>query len=304
MALPLMMWLLSLLVAYFTVNRLLLRPLGALQGRMQAFTAGDRMLPPFRLEGAPDELTDLADTFDAMTSRIVRDETRLEKAVHDQELLLKEVHHRVKNNLQLIASILNMQIRQHRSPENRAILRRVQDRVMSLATVHQHLYQTPALSALKADTLLSEIVNRKLGEIGALGGEIEVTTDFAPVRLYPDQAVPLALLVGEAVTNVFHHVGQPRSGVRPWMRVSLAEEPDGTVRLVIANSGGEKLAAAQSEYSAGLGTRLIEAFAQQLEGTLERRDSEDEGWELRLSFRPQVFQPGPASMDAARAPEA
>jgi len=304
MALPLMMWLLSLLVAFFTVNRLLLRPLGALQGRMQAFTAGDRMLPPFRLEGAPDELTDLADTFDAMTSRIVRDETRLEKAVHDQELLLKEVHHRVKNNLQLIASILNMQIRQHRSPENRAILRRVQDRVMSLATVHQHLYQTPALSALKADTLLSEIVNRKLGEIGTLGGEIEVTTEFAPVRLYPDQAVPLALLVGEAVTNVFHHVGQPKSGVRPWMRVSLGEDPDGTVRLLIANSGGQKLAAAQSEYRAGLGTRLIEAFAQQLEGTLERRDCEDEGWELRLSFRPQVFQPTPGSANAARAPGA
>ncbi|MEM1428742.1 MAG: histidine kinase dimerization/phosphoacceptor domain -containing protein [Pseudomonadota bacterium] len=288
--LPLLMWVLSLLVAYFTVNRLLLRPLGALQGRMQAFTAGDRMLPPFRLEGAPDELTDLADTFDTMTSRIVSDETRLERAVHEQEVLLKEVHHRVKNNLQLIASILNMQIRQHRSPENRAILRRVQDRVMSLATVHQHLYQTPALSTLRADTLLAEIVNRKLGEIDGIGGEIEVTTDFAPIRLYPDQAVPLALLVGEAVTNVFHHIGRPANGARPWMRITLSEEANGQVRMQIENSSGEKLAATQSEYRAGLGTRLIEAFAQQLEGTLDRRESDDEGWVLSLTFELQSFQ--------------
>ncbi|MEM9901475.1 MAG: histidine kinase dimerization/phosphoacceptor domain -containing protein [Pseudomonadota bacterium] len=296
--LPLLMWALSLLVAYVAVNRLILRPLGALRQRMQSFTSGDRMLPPFRLEGAPDELTDLADTFDAMTSRIVNDETRLETAVHEQKVLLKEVHHRVKNNLQLIASILNMQIRQHRTPENRAVLKRVQDRVMSLATVHQHLYRTPALSALRVDALLREIVNRKLAEASEVAREISTDTEFDDVRLYPDQAVPLALLVGEAVTNVFHHIGRPDGATRPWMRVALRAGKDADVVLEVSNSGGERLTEAQAAFRAGLGTRLIEAFAQQLDGTVTREDGDaDAPWVLRVAFPAKGFEEGRTAAD-------
>ncbi len=297
--LPLAMWLVSLMVAYFTVNRLILMPLSSLQGRMQAFTAGDRMLPPFRLEGAPDELAELADTFDAMTARIVRDETRLEKAVHDQKVLLKEVHHRVKNNLQLIASILNMQIRQHRTPENRAVLRRVQDRVMSLATVHQHLYKTPALSALQADTLVSEIVNRKLADASSVAPQLEVETRYGAIQLYPDQAVPLSLLVGEAVTNVFHHIGRPLDGSSPWMRLSLEQDDTHLVTLEVSNSIGTRLADTQVEFRAGLGTRLIEAFAQQLEGEVTRETVENDSWTLRLTFLAQGFDDGSGEKSTA-----
>ena len=300
--LPALMWALSLLVAFVAVNRMILSPLGALRGRMQSFTAGARALPPFRLSRAPDELRELADSFDAMTARIVSDETRLEKAVHDQQVLLKEVHHRVKNNLQLIASILNMQIRQHHDSDARAVLRRVQDRVMSLATVHQHLYQTPSLSALRADLLLSEIVNRKLAEAGAVTEDVAVEVRLEPVRLYPDQAVPLALFVGEAVTNVLHHVGRPPDGARPWLRIGLAREKDGAVTLEVANSGGTRLREEQREHRAGLGTRLMAAFASQLEGDLDRTEGDASGapWRIALAFRPEGFAPQAAApADAA-----
>jgi two-component sensor histidine kinase len=289
--LPLTMWALSLAVAFVAVNRLILTPLGALRGRMQAFTAGERMLPPFRLTNAPDELRELADTFDTMTTRIVTDEQRLEKSVHDQQVLLKEVHHRVKNNLQLIASILNMQVRQHRNAESRSVLRRVQDRVMSLATVHQHLYETASLSALRADRLLSEIVNRKLADAGQLTDEVETEIRFAPVRLYPDQAVPLALFTGEAVTNVLHHLGRPTDGSRPWLRIVLDTCADGSVTFEVANSGGERLRAEQSEHRAGLGMRLMAAFASQLGTEFEREEGDASGaaWRLSVTFRPEGF---------------
>ncbi|MEL6206789.1 MAG: histidine kinase dimerization/phosphoacceptor domain -containing protein [Pseudomonadota bacterium] len=289
--LPLAMWALSLLVAFVALNTMILRPLGSLRGRMQGFTDGARTLPPFRLEGAPDELRELAQTFDAMTDRIVSDETRLEKAVHDQEVLLKEVHHRVKNNLQLIASILNMQIRQHRSEESQSVLRRVQDRVMSLATVHQHLYQAPSLSTLRVDTLLSEIVNRKLADAGRLMSELQVDMKMDRVNLYPDQAVPLALLTGEAVSNAISHLGRPSDGTPPWLRLRLAQRPGGQVALEVSNSGGERLRDDQLRYRAGLGTRLIEAFASQLGGTLALRSGDAEGapWDLDLVFAPVGF---------------
>ncbi|MEM9249622.1 MAG: sensor histidine kinase [Pseudomonadota bacterium] len=295
--LPLAMWLLSLTVAYLTVNRLLLQPLSSLGERMQAFTAGERMLPPFLHGRAPEELAELSDNFDAMTARIVRDETRLEKAVHDQEVLLKEVHHRVKNNLQLIASILNMQIRQDQPPENRAVLRRVQDRVMSLATVYHHLYRTSALSALRADALVSEIVNRKLADAAQVARNMSVETQYERIQLYPDQAVPLSLLVGEAVSNVFHHVGRPSSGDIAWMRLSLTQDTAGSVTLSVSNSTGPKIAEAQDVVRAGLGTRLIEAFAEQLDGAITRDRSDTEAWTLRLTFRTQGFA------EADRSPE-
>ena len=68
--------------------------------------------------------------------------------------------------------------------------------------------------------------------------------------------LPLALLVGEAVTNVFHHVGRPPDGTPPWLRVRLAQDADAQVVLTVENSGGAKLTDAQSEHRAGLGTRL------------------------------------------------
>lgn len=306
--LPLSMWALSLAVAIIAVNRLMLEPLSALKGRMEAFTRGDRMLPPWRIARAPDEVQALADSFDTMTDRIVRDEMRLEKAVHDQQVLLKEVHHRVKNNLQLIASILNMQIRQHKSPESRAVLRRVQDRVMSLATVHQHLYDSPTLSALRVDTLLREIVNRKVAEAGPLTDEVEISVQMDQVTLYPDQAVPLALLLGEAVTNALSHVGRPAGGA-PALSVSLQREAGGDVRLEVVNTGGSKLREDQETRRAGLGMRLMQGFASQLDGTLTSQAGEDSGdsWHITLRFTPAGFDANgdlpEAPGDAAVAPE-
>ena len=307
--LPLAMWALSLVIVLVAVNQLLLAPLGALRQRMQAFTAGTRTLPAFGLRAAPDELRTLADSFDTMIDRIVRDERRLEKSVHDQEVLLKEVHHRVKNNLQLIASILNMQLRQHRSPESRAVLRRVQDRVMSLATVHQHLYETTSLSTLRADTLLGEIVNRRIGEAGRQMEGVALDIRLAPVRLYPDQAVPLSLLVGEAVTNVLYHVGRPADGSAPWVRIVLEPGPGrGEVTLEVANSGGARITPEQDDNRSGLGKRLIAAFADQLEGELTLTDGESADgaeragtpWRLVLRFAPTGLH-GRRAQDEAQA---
>ena len=292
--LPLAMWALSLGVAFIAVNRMILEPLGTLRARMLAFTAGARTLPPFRLTRAPEELRELADSFDAMTTRIVTNETRLEKSVQDQRVLLKEVHHRVKNNLQLIASILNMQIRQHRDTASRAVLRRVHDRVMSMATVHQQLYRTSALSALQADELLSEIINRRLAEASALLDGVQVDIDLRPVRLYPDQALPLALFAGEALSNILLHLGRPADGQRPWLSVRLGCTDDRRVVLELANSGGPRLREEQKEQRAGLGMRLMAGFATQLEGEIDKTEGDAEGapWRIKLSFAPASFTDG------------
>ena len=97
-----------------------------------------------------------------MITSVLHDEAMLEDSVHQKDVLLLEVHHRVKNNLQLIASIMNLQIRKSINPEARVMLRNLHDRVMSLATVHRELYQTSGLVDVRADELLESIVSQVL----------------------------------------------------------------------------------------------------------------------------------------------
>jgi len=89
---------------------------------MLAFTDGARNLPPLRLDQPPAEIASLADTYATMTATILRDEADLEDLVHEKEGLLREVHHRTGNSLQLIASILRMHLRENPSDEVRAVL--------------------------------------------------------------------------------------------------------------------------------------------------------------------------------------
>jgi two-component system, sensor histidine kinase PdtaS len=197
-------------------------------------------------------------------------------------VLLREVHHRVKNNLQLIASIMSMQMRRARSPETRALMQGLQERVMSLATVHKELYQTTGVADVRADELLRDVTR----QIVALtsdrsGGEAPVVeTDFAPIPLTPDQAVPLSLLLTEGLREALR--SEARGEGRP-VALSLREAAPGRAVLRIRGGrlGPEAPGAAPADAAvAGLGPQLLAAFAAQVEGELEQ--GEEEGWRVLL----------------------
>ena len=158
--LPVAMWVASLFVAWFATNRLVVRHIAALRQSMGLFASGSRTVVKPGTESAPVEIREVSDAYLQMTETILRDEAELEDMIHQKEVLLREVHHRVKNNLQLIASIMNLQMRTAKSPEARRLVRGLQERVMSLATVHKELYQTSGLATIHADELLSEIVQQ------------------------------------------------------------------------------------------------------------------------------------------------
>ncbi|PRY92901.1 two-component sensor histidine kinase [Hasllibacter halocynthiae] len=288
--LPGLMWAASVLVSYFAIDWLVIRHLRGLNRRMREF-ADSRLLPKEgAVAGLPLEIAEMEDDFTTMTRQIVRDEAEVENALHQQRVLLKEVHHRVKNNLQLISSIINMQMRELSSPEARLVLRRVQDRVLGLAAIHRNLYQTTDVRRLEAGEVISEIVDH-MADIGSEGEEsplIEKRID--PVDLYPDQAVPLCMFVTEAMTNALKYLGAPAGGGHPVISVSLETSGDGAVDLVIANTlgeGGVTPVEGRSR-SSGLGRRLLAAFAAQLDARLE--DGERDGrYGVRLSFRERAF---------------
>ncbi|KDB05599.1 hypothetical protein U879_00680, partial [Defluviimonas sp. 20V17] len=157
--LPALMAIVSLFAAWMAAERLVLRHIRRLRHAIRAFASGSRVVPVKGRGHAPLEIAEVEDSFERMTETILRDEADLEDAVHQKEVLLREVHHRIKNNLQLIASIMNLQMRREKSPEVKAIMKNLQDRVMSLATIHRGLYLTSGVSDVRADELLAGIVN-------------------------------------------------------------------------------------------------------------------------------------------------
>ncbi|MDP3339157.1 sensor histidine kinase [Frigidibacter sp.] len=282
---PLTMWITSLLVAYAAVDRLVIRHVRELRGQMRRFALGRREVPPDVLKDAPAEIADVSQTFHNLARILIRDEAELEASLQEKTVLLKEIHHRVKNNLQLIASIMNMQIRQVKEPGARRVLKSVQDRVASLATIHRNLYQAETLSAVQADQLLGDIVSQMTMMSVAPGSNLDIRTDFAPVTLYPDQAVPVSLLATEALTNAVKYSSAPEGGGQCWIRLSLRDEKDGTATLEIVNSQGAGVPDRVEGDPPGIGTKLINAFAGQLDTVVEITSADGE---YRLSVRFEV----------------
>jgi len=278
---PVLMWLACLGIAYLAVERLVIRPTRNLRARMLLFMRSRQISPPKGGRSVSTELREIDETWERLAESVLKDEAELEDTIHDKNVLLKEVHHRVKNNLQLIASILNMTIRKTKTPDTKLVLADVQNRVMSLATVHQNLYETSMQGRVRADELLNTIVGRITNAGTPPDSGIRVELDFEPTVLYPDQAVPLALIATEAVTNSLKYVGKPKKG-SPWIRVTLKNEGEDMSCLEIANSTGARLNSEEDESGSRMGAQLITAFAQQLEGKLE---TETEGDEHRIRMR-------------------
>lgn len=278
---PIALWLASLGVAYFAVFRLVLRHISELRGQMRRFAIGNRHLAPPVLTGAPTEIADVSQTFHNMARILIRDEEAMEAAVAEKTVLLKELHHRVKNNLQLIASIINMQSRVIEDNDAKRVLRSVQDRVAALATIYRNLYQAEHLDAVEADRLLRDIINQMVKATVEPGSNLKIDTKIEPLTLLPDQAVPLSLLATEALTNALKYAGTPEGSDHSWVSFKLSSLTESSGFLEIRNSMGVREDAAEGT---GLGSQLIEAFSTQLDGEAETGLEGNEFF-LKLTFK-------------------
>jgi two-component sensor histidine kinase len=287
---PAAMWLASLMVAWLAAEMQVLRHIRALRRSIIQFSRGSRTVDLPNLNGAPAELRDVGDAYEAMVEAILHDEAALENVVHQKEVLLREVHHRVKNNLQLIASIMNIQMRKAANPETKAQLKGLHDRVMSLATVHRELYQTSGLTDVQADELLAKLTAQVIRMGTVPGREIALSTRFDPIRLTPDQSVPLSLLLTEALTNVLKHARQGADGrIELGVTLERTEEARAALRVENSTSGepgrGEPGAGPRRPDidSTGLGEQLLQAFATQIGGVLTT-GVEGDSYKVRIEF--------------------
>ncbi len=273
----------SLIVAWAAAERLVSRYIRRLGRAIGSFASGSRVVGDLDMSRAPSEIRDVGNAFLRMTDTILHDEAELEDTVHQREVLLREVHHRVKNNLQLIASIMNMQMRRARSPETRALMQGLQERVMSLATVHKELYQTSGLADVRADELLGDITRQIVGMASAPGRTFRIESDFAPIPLTPDQAVPLSLLLTEGLTNAIKYAEPEPGESSPRLVLRFIPVGPNRAELTIINSVRDGSPQATEPEGTGLGRQLVMAFASQLGGQVETA-MQDGRFTLRLEF--------------------
>ncbi len=276
--LPVLMWLASLIVAFWALNRLAITHIRKLGRQMRRF-AINRTLPRDTLNSSvPTELMEMESAFIGMAESILRDEATLEDSLREKNILLKEVHHRVKNNLQLISSIMNMQIRQASTADARFVLRRLQERILGLATVHKNLYQNDDLVRVDASVLLHEVVNQLLSVGLAPGSDVKVHQHYDKISVDADDAAPLTLLVSEALTNALKYVSSDPERESD-ITVNLGYDSPENAILIVKNAVGKD----HTEPGTGLGSRLILAFTRQLNGQIEVEETEND-YTLTVKF--------------------
>lgn len=197
-------------------------------------------------------------------------------ALAQRDLLLREVYHRVKNNLQVIDSLLIMQARELADPAARDAVLGLRSRVYALGLVHHQLMGSPNLSTFDIAPFLREL-SANVVEGGAAGG-IQLKVEAAPLEVGLDFAIPLGLLVTELVTNALKHAFPTGTGR---IDVLLERSEDGQVALIVADNGqGYRIDEAAA--SAGLGARIIKGLVAQLGGTMTMQAENGTRCEIRV----------------------
>ena len=216
-------------------------------------------------------ITQLFNTFlDRVTAEMQRSKAQmaLQQSLREKEFLLKEVHHRVKNNLQIVSSLLRLQASQLENPIAKAALHDMQNRVRSMALIHEHLYRSENLAQVDLAAYLRQLCQQLFRALASTSGAIRLDLDLAPVQLGIDQAIPCGLLVNELFSNALKH-GFP-NGRTGEVRVELQPLADGPGwRLRVADTGVGLPAGFDLKHLTSLGLQLISDLSRQSGGRLE-----------------------------------
>jgi two-component sensor histidine kinase len=185
----------------------------------------------------------------------------LGKALSDKIMLLQEIHHRVKNNLQVTSSLLQMQSRRFADPNVRAAFQETQDRLRSIGLIHDILYRKDTGGTIDLQDYLGRLITELSATYGAAARGITVDLEAEPIMIDLDRGAPLALAITEAISNAFKHAFGPGESGR--ILVS-ARRLDGHIEIVVRDTGKGICGVPESDSS--LGMKLIRSFAQQLGG--------------------------------------
>jgi two-component system, sensor histidine kinase PdtaS len=263
MALPILMWALAAIVAWLVVDRLLIRPLQRLRTSVAAYAPGQVIDIAASGPLPAAEIRELGETFRAISRTVAIHEAGLAEGLVRQTKLTREVHHRVKNNLQVISSLINFHARGAQSPDASAAYASIQRRVDALAVVHRnHFAEMEENRGLNLRTMVGELAANIRATAPEENQGLGITLDVEPLCVNQDVAVAIAFLVTETVELAMNC--DPRAQIR--IAVRAAEEPDRAVLRVVSRAlieSEQLIELARNRYQ-----RVMDGLARQLRSKL------------------------------------
>lgn len=262
--LPVLMWIAAALITWMVVTRVLIRPLRRLQRAVGQYEPGSGPLELPQKLGPSAEIQDLSDAFSRAGARVDQSEREMTTALEGQRRLVREVHHRVKNNLQVVASLLNIHGRSAGTGEARAAYAGISRRVGALSVVHRHHYaEMEENRGIALRPLLSELAAELRAGAPEEARGLRIELDLEMAYTTQDVAVAVAFLITEIVE--FAMLNCPDEPIE----ISLRRTSELTARLTIAS---QVLAPEEAEQPQKVQfERIVGGLAQQLRSTLDRK---------------------------------
>jgi PAS domain S-box-containing protein len=209
-------------------------------------------------------------------------EEKIKSSLKEKEVLLKEIHHRVKNNLGIVSSLLQMQSRRTQDDQATAILRDSQNRIASIALVHEKLYRSDDLANINFAQYIPDLTTHLFDSYNVSSNCIRLNIQVEDVSLDIETAIPCGLIINELVSNALKYAfPDNRSGE---IQVRLFQEKDQTLTLIVQDNGIGLPAEFDSKKAKTLGLTLVQGLVKQLRGTLAVQSQA--GTEFKISFIP------------------
>lgn len=267
--LPALTWAAALVAAAFASGRLVVRHVRALWRSMTSFVDGRHPAPLPAMDEAPHEIRKLHSVYRTLIETIERDEADLYNLLVDKDLLLKELHHRSGNSLQIMASVMRMYRRETQDPEVRAILDALIARIIALSSTHTSLYSLSGRRTVALNEVLAGVIDRMCDIHGVSPGLTR--SRLAPIAVSAQQAVPIAMALAEALGCLYLAPDPKGQGVD----LTLAGEGDDEARLSMRGPASPEFGADIVHGTAALPRRMLLQFAAQLRGRVTTRIEAD-----------------------------
>ena len=279
-ALPILALLLTMAALWYGTHYLITQWLSRLQNTTMKFASGEYEDHRDNFINAPYEIRLLANDMQQMASAIIERNQNLEIMVKEQKTLTMEVHHRVKNNLQIVTSLLSLQAARIVDPAARIALNQTRNRMGALALIHRLLYeQSDTQNAQRVK--MSRMVSELCAQIRMTYREqqnVVFSCEAGDFELPVDNAVPLALFAVEAVTNSYRHAFP--DNINGNMKLTFSVN-DTEASIVVEDDG---IGIVQQSEVSSMGTELMQAFASQLNGKITVEALNPSGTKVSLRF--------------------
>lgn len=271
----------ALLAVWLGADRWCVRPMRQIRSFADSVARGDDMVLDSRGSWGP-ELTSIADGVQAMAAAIASREAELKAGLEQRDHMLREIHHRVKNNLQMISSLLNLQAGEIRSPRIRRFFGDAQNRVLTLSILHRHLYERSSWALVDFQQFISDLVRQiSVGRRGPDRPQPRYQIRAPIMAVGPDIAIPIGLIVTEAISSALNR--SLDSATAPEIRIEAADKA-GTVELTIEDNGAGGGGSIGPGVRGGFGLTLIRGLAMQLGGEAQITEREGGGMRVTVTF--------------------